>query len=118
MEFRGLIDSPVFRCWNPCHAPKRVAKCTERLQRGIAASPFASDQWIVVKDSLEDILSNRSRGVLPRKFNALWPNPECEMATGRTLKFDPHSGFGSQIGARVALLRCPVPRLSGNNDDG
>ncbi len=41
-----------------------------RFQRGIAASPLASDQGIVVKDSLEDILSNRSRGVLPRKFNA------------------------------------------------
>gem|GEM_PF-4468500 len=34
-------------------------------------------------DSLGDILSNRSRGILPRKFNALWPNPECEMETGR-----------------------------------
>jgi hypothetical protein len=33
------------------------------------------------------------------------------METGRTLKFDPHSGFGAQIGARVALLRCPVLRL-------
>ena len=49
-----------------------------RFQRGIAASPLASDQWIVGKDSLEDILSNRSRGVLPRKFNALWPNPELK----------------------------------------
>jgi hypothetical protein len=38
------------------------------------------------------------------------------METGRTLKFDPHSGFGAQIGARVALLRCPVLRLSGNYD--
>jgi hypothetical protein len=34
------------------------------------------------------------------------------METGRPLKFDPHSGFGTQIGARVALLRCPVLRLS------
>ena len=48
------------------------------LQQGIAASPLASDQWIVVKDSLEDILSNRSRGVLTRKFNVLWPNPDVK----------------------------------------
>ena len=52
------------------------------FQRGIAASPLVSDRWIVVV-ALGDILSNRSRGVLPRKFSALWPNPECEMETGR-----------------------------------
>ena len=52
------------------------------FQRGIAASPLASDRWIVVV-AIGDILSNRSRGVLPRKFNALWPKPECEMETGR-----------------------------------
>ena len=37
-----------------------------------------------MKDSLEDILSNRSRGVLPRKYIALLPNPELEeKETGR-----------------------------------
>jgi len=40
-----------------------------KLQRGITAAPLASDRWIVVV-ALGDILSNRSRGVLPRKFIA------------------------------------------------
>ena len=51
----------------------------------VAASPLASDRWIVVQDSLEDILSNRSRGVLPRKLNALWPKLELEKETGRVV---------------------------------
>jgi len=40
-----------------------------KVQRGIAASPFASYPLILVV-AREDIVSNRSRGVLPRKFIA------------------------------------------------
>ncbi len=57
---------------------RRMATVTS-VQRGITAAPLASDRWIVRGNSLGDILSNRSRGVLPRKFCAFWPKPEWSL---------------------------------------
>jgi len=63
----------------------------------------------------EGILSNRSRGILPRKFIACWPNPEwLQKETDEACQLGPHSGFGTWNSARVALLRCPVLRPGGN----
>jgi len=70
--------------------------------------PLASDRWIVVV-ALGDILSNRSRGVLPRRFCAFWPKPEwLQKETDRVYQLGPHSGFGTWNIARGALLRYPV----------
>gem|GEM_PF-2763444 len=65
--------------------------------------------------SIGDILSNRSRGVLPRKFCAFWPKPQgLQKETNRVYQVGPHSGFATWNSARVALLRCPVLRPGEN----
>ena len=53
------------------------------------------------------------RGIVPRRFIALWPSPECAgKERDRAAKLGPHSGLGTWAGARVAPLRCPILRPS------
>jgi len=56
----------------PLYLPVSLSSEASRLRR----SPQTNGLQIVVARS--DIVSNRSRGLLPQKFNALWPNPERE----------------------------------------
>jgi hypothetical protein len=59
---------------------KKESSEASRLRR----SPQTNGLYIGVAGS--DIVSNRSRGVLLRKFNALWPNPErLEIEMGRVI---------------------------------
>ena len=52
-----------------------------------------------------------SRGIVPRRFTALWPIPEWTgKERDRAAKLGPHSGLGAWAGARVAPLRCPILR--------
>ena len=54
-----------------------------------------------------------SRGIVPRRYIALWPIPEWTgKERDRAAKLGPHSGLGTWGGARVAPLRCPILRPS------